>query len=164
MWTAEGSCLQQGAFSDCKLALTQALTDSKWPRLTSRHLHISFHNAYNFWSITWLLPLIYTGAFLIDGSVKGQYATCEGMRGGGDLWKTMLLKIRRKKERRVERITRMEEEGRKKEKELRDLKERNKIERKKERKVKRLTRKKERNKERKSERKKSWETYKIERK
>ena len=36
------------------------------------HLHIFFHNAH---LLPLLLPLIYTGASLIDGSVKGQYTT-----------------------------------------------------------------------------------------
>ena len=38
----------------------------------SRHLPIFFHNAH---LLPLLLPLIYTGASLIDGSVKGQYIT-----------------------------------------------------------------------------------------
>ena len=51
-------------------------TDSKWLRPSRRHLNISFHNAHDFRSITWLLPLIYKGVsssekFLIDGSVNG---------------------------------------------------------------------------------------------
>ena len=37
-----------------------------------RDLSIFFHNAHFF---PLLFPLIYTGAFLIDGSVKGQYTT-----------------------------------------------------------------------------------------
>ena len=37
-----------------------------------RHLPIFFHNA----QLLPLLPLIYTDASLIDGSVKGQYITC----------------------------------------------------------------------------------------
>ena len=70
-----GSSLQRGAFTDCKLALTLAFTASNWLNCHG-HLHILFHNAC-------LLPirshdtllLIYTGASLIDGSVKGQYVT-----------------------------------------------------------------------------------------
>ena len=39
-----------------------------------RHLPIFFHNAH---LLPLLLALIYTGAFLIDGLVKGQYTTIE---------------------------------------------------------------------------------------
>ena len=43
------------------------------------HLHISFHNAHDFRSTTWLLPLIYSVTscsrkILIDRSVNDQYA------------------------------------------------------------------------------------------
>ena len=61
----ESRCSQRGALRDCKLTLTQASTDSNRLQLTSRHLHILFHNAYNFRCIMWLLPLIYTDASLI---------------------------------------------------------------------------------------------------
>ena len=66
---------QRVALSNCKTH-----TDSNWFWSTRGLLHVSFHNAHNFRSTTWLLPLIYTGAScskksLIDGSVKGQYAT-----------------------------------------------------------------------------------------
>ena len=49
-------------------------------RISRGHLYISFDNAHHFRPTTWLLPFIYTCAscaekFLIDGSVKGQYAT-----------------------------------------------------------------------------------------
>ena len=80
--TALGHRPQQGALSDCMLALTH--TACNWLQLTrtiTRHMHISFHNAHDFRLTTWLLPLIYPGAScseksLIDNSVKGQYATC----------------------------------------------------------------------------------------
>ena len=45
-------------------------------QLTQLHLHILFHNVHLFPIRSRdLLPLIYTGASLIDGSVKGQYVT-----------------------------------------------------------------------------------------
>ena len=37
-------------------------SDSSWFWLSRRYLHKSFHNAYDFWSTTWLLLLIYTCA------------------------------------------------------------------------------------------------------
>ena len=57
-----------GAFSVCKLA---GLLVTHWLNCR-RHLPIIFHNAL---LLSLLLPLIYTGASLIDGSVKGQYIT-----------------------------------------------------------------------------------------
>ena len=60
---------------------TDRLTDwLKTLRISRGHLDISFHNAYHFHLTTWLLPFIYTGASgvegsLIEGTVKGQYAT-----------------------------------------------------------------------------------------
>ena len=61
-------------------AWLKILTDSNWHRPSRGHLHISFHNTHDFRSTTWLLSIIYTGESysnksLIDGSVKGQYAT-----------------------------------------------------------------------------------------
>ena len=54
--------------SVCKLALTLAFPS---PTLNCRrHLPLFFHNAH---LLPLLLPLIYTGASLIDGSVKDQY-------------------------------------------------------------------------------------------
>ena len=53
-------------------------TDSNWFGPLRGHLHISFHKAHVFRSITWLLPLIYTAEScseksLIDSSNNGQY-------------------------------------------------------------------------------------------
>ena len=75
-----GSCRPPGVLSDCKLGLT---LDSHWLQLTPTLtwlLHVSFYNAHDFQSTMWLLPLIYSGLScseisLIDGLVKGQYAT-----------------------------------------------------------------------------------------
>ena len=57
-----------GTFSVCKLA---GLPVSNWLNC-HRHLPILFHNAH---LLPLLLRLIYTGASLIDGSVKGQHIT-----------------------------------------------------------------------------------------
>ena len=63
----------------CGLSWVLSVTAS-WLRLSHGHLHVSFYHAYDFQSTMWLLPFIYTGMFcseksLIDGLVKGQYAT-----------------------------------------------------------------------------------------
>ena len=67
---------QTGVLCDCKLALTQDLTDSSWHGPSHGNLQISFHNARNFWATTWLLLVIYPCAScsdksLIDGSITG---------------------------------------------------------------------------------------------
>ena len=62
---------QRGTLTDYKLVLTLAFT-----AFNCGHLHILFHNAHllPIWAQD-LLPIIYTGASLSDGSVKGQYVT-----------------------------------------------------------------------------------------
>ena len=55
----------------CKLALTMVFLWTNWLNCR-RHLLIFFHNAH---LLPLILPLIYTGASLNDGSVKGQYTT-----------------------------------------------------------------------------------------
>ena len=64
---------QRGALADCKLILTLAFNVSNWLKC-HEHLHILFHNAHLIRSRD-ILPLIYTGASLIDSSVKGHYVT-----------------------------------------------------------------------------------------
>ena len=66
-----------GAFSPTALAFTLAITVSNCNRSNChRHLHILFHNAHLLLLRSHdILPLIYTGASLIDGSVKSQYVT-----------------------------------------------------------------------------------------
>ena len=70
-----GSCPQGATLTDCKLALTLAFTVFNWLNCRG-HLHILFHNTHLLPIRSHdLLPLIYTGASLIDGLVKGQYVT-----------------------------------------------------------------------------------------
>ena len=70
-----GRSPQWDALTDCKLALTLAFTASNWLNCCG-HLHVLFHNASPLPIRSHdLLPLIYAGASLIDGSVKGQHAT-----------------------------------------------------------------------------------------
>ena len=70
-----GCILQWGALTDCKLARIPAFTASNWLNCRG-HLHILFHNAHLLPIRSFdLLPLIYTGASLIDSSVKDQYVT-----------------------------------------------------------------------------------------
>ena len=70
-----GSSPQRGALTDGKLALTLAFAVPNWLNCCG-HLHISFHKAHLLPIRSHdLLPLIYTGASLIDSSVKGQYVT-----------------------------------------------------------------------------------------
>ena len=62
------------ALSECSQSVSWF---SLWPSCSNwlnsgQHLPIFFHNAHLF---PLLLPLIYTGASLIDGSVKDQYTT-----------------------------------------------------------------------------------------
>ena len=58
-----------------QLTLTLAFTVPNWLNYRG-HLHILFHNAHLLpIRSPDILPLIYTGASLIDGSVKGQYVT-----------------------------------------------------------------------------------------
>ena len=73
-YSTGGRCSLRSALRGCKLALTQTLIDSL--TITDRHLHISYFivpttsdSSYD------LLPLIYTGASLINGKVKGQLDT-----------------------------------------------------------------------------------------
>ena len=66
-----GSGPQRGVHTDCKLALTQGLTESNWLNCR-RHLHTSFHYAFNFRDCFRLSTQV---LFLIDGSLKGQYTT-----------------------------------------------------------------------------------------
>ena len=59
---------------------SQTHTDCRWLGSSHEHQHISFYNALDLRSTTYLLPLIYTGAScseksLINGSVKVLYAT-----------------------------------------------------------------------------------------
>ena len=60
---------QWGTLSGYKLILTQ---DSHWLQPSCGHLHISFHNAHDFWSTTWLLPLIYKGTPCSEKSLTAQ--------------------------------------------------------------------------------------------
>ena len=62
--------LNRGVFSVCKRALTLDFL-TNWFN-GRRHLPIFFHNIH---LLPFLLLLIYTGASLTDGSVKGQYIT-----------------------------------------------------------------------------------------
>ena len=58
----------------CKLVLTQ---DSYWLKLSRGRMHISLHNAHDFWSTTWVLPLIYTGEFCSEKSlIDYQWSLC----------------------------------------------------------------------------------------
>ena len=77
-----GCSLWLQAGSDSRLTLTSTDSNCLWNLI--QHLHISFHNAHDFRSTLWLLALIYSdaswsGKSLIDGSVKGHYATLQPM-------------------------------------------------------------------------------------
>ena len=72
---AEGNSPQHDVLTDRKLALTLVFTVPNCPS-RCEHLHLLFHNAHLLPIRSHdLLPLIYTGASLIDASVKRQYVT-----------------------------------------------------------------------------------------
>ena len=55
--SAVGCCPHRRTLSDCKLGLTQALTDSNWPPFSPGNSHMLFHDAHDFRTTTWLILL-----------------------------------------------------------------------------------------------------------